>query len=404
MRSHVKWLVALGCATATLLLVLHIASIWYLRRERQGYRDDIATIQRRSAAYRRPFVFGEAIDQNAAAAYRLALPHLSAALGNEKALRHAAGAEPNAGVAQDLLNTTCAAIPAETIQNALRSTRCDWERRFGWRDLDRTEETLDTGRAAYAVGECLVIAGHHAAVAGDRDKALRSYLEAISVGCDLGTGTDVMCAFGMVTAHDGLVGIGRLIMSAEDQTFLDELRRRIANVEGRLPDGRLAIDGDRVWLQNAVALNKLAEPGSQIANFVRIAPGQILAAWRLWRERAFFLEFKRLVRMTSRDEGAKRVEELTRRSPARSEITTVSDLPQAGRVALSTFDVLNTYRAVEAAIDLQKQWIQHHQFPNDAATFGELLGGDGLEYEVQGSGAGYKLVGPRGTILERTAR
>src|SRR2546428_8802166 len=58
----------------------------YLARYAERYKREISEERQRAASYRRPVLFGEPLERNAATWYRLALAHLSISADARKAL------------------------------------------------------------------------------------------------------------------------------------------------------------------------------------------------------------------------------------------------------------------------------------------------------------------------------
>jgi len=209
----------------------------YLRRESEQYSREVGEIKQRNAAYQRGVVSGEPIEQNAAALYRLALPHFSVWRGQDKILADAINAADAGHGATALIRERCAEIRSERIRQALSSTRCDWQLGFALDQLNADfAEKLDGLRLA----RCLVVSGHDAASAGDRRQALSSYLQTIAVGCDLGMGDESMCVLGGASVTLGLTAIARLVMRTDDRAFLRDVAHRVSMFEGRWPDPAMA--------------------------------------------------------------------------------------------------------------------------------------------------------------------
>jgi hypothetical protein len=309
-RRLAKWLLGALAASICLLFAADFVSARYLRRKSQRYLEEIEEVRQRESAYRRPLVFGEPLDQNAAVWYRQALLHVSAWRGDEATLRAAVKAGitgyPTSGAPA---HDRCAEARSARVRNALRSTRCDWELGFGLDDLNSFDHSLD----AMMLANCLTVEGHHAAHDGDRTAAMQPYLEAVAMGCNLGMGNDVMCAVGLGSSRVGLMAIGQLVMHVDDDRgFLDDVARRLSRFEGRLPDGRSAIRRERLCLENATSLDELVNKSKRFRGLARIVPFRTLAAWRLWRDDAVLHEFQRASAIATREEGLKLVDELKR--------------------------------------------------------------------------------------------
>jgi len=366
----------------------------YLRRESEQYSREVGEIKQRNAAYQRGVVSGEPIEQNAAALYRLALPHFSVWGGQDKILADAINAADAGHGATALIRERCAEIRSERIRQALSSTRCDWQLGFALDQLNADfAEKLDGLRLA----RCLVVSGHDAASAGDRRQALSSYLQTIAVGCDLGMGDESMCVLGGASVTLGLTAIARLVMRTDDRAFLRDVAHRVSMFEGRWPDPRWPLRRYRLWLENAVALDALASDGKRSTR-VRSLLFRSLAAWRLWRDQPFLRQLQRLTAVSNREESVQAAHDLMRQ-PRHSKLLQEADGSQYEGVVTMAFDLVDTYRALQLAIELQDWHSEHHEYPPDASSIRMVV--SGLRYEPMADRRGYKIVGAHATIFER---
>ena len=69
-----------------------------------------------------------------------------------------------------------------------------------------------------------------------------------------------------------------------------------------------------------------------------------------------------------------------------------------------TFNMIDSYRATQVAIQLQRWHITHGSYPPDASSIGAPAGLWGVKYEANADGSGYKLIGYQRTLLETSAR
>ena len=366
----------------------------YLHRETAQYSREVEEIKRRNAAYRRAVVSGEPIDQNAVAWYRLALPHFSVWRGQDRILADASKADAAGRGATAFVRERCAEIRSDRILQALRSTRCDWQLGFA---LDQLNSDVERELDGFRLARCLVVSGHDAASTGDQRQALNSYLQSIAVGCDLGMGDESMCVLGVASVNLGLTAIARLVTRTDDRGFLSDAAHRVSMFEGRWPDPRWPLRRYRLWLENALALDVIANDGMR-SNRSRSLLFGSLAAWRLWRDQPFLQQLHRLTEVSNREELAGAAHELVRR-PRHSKLLQEDDVSHYDRIVMMAFDLVDAYHAVRLAIELQEWHSEHHEYPPDSSSIQIVL--PGLRYQPMANRRGYKIVGPQATILER---
>jgi hypothetical protein len=139
----------------------------YLDRRAVRFRGESRDIQMQGAAYRRPMIVGEPLDQNAAVWYRQALPHVTAKTftGSVPVLQKGFAFYDD-GLTPELAEK-CAEINRPRLQSALRCTRCDWELGTGIGALNGFEYSME----AVALGRCFALDGHRSAHAGHPKEA-----------------------------------------------------------------------------------------------------------------------------------------------------------------------------------------------------------------------------------------
>jgi hypothetical protein len=407
-RSRREFLTLLGMLCFMLVsayVVAEFTGARYLGHSRESYQREIVRLREHRGRYRRPVVLVEPLQQNAAIWYRLALPHLSGWRDDGSSL----GTVVNGGSAQygvtitPLVTERCIDTQSVRVQNALRSTYSDWEISPG--DLVSFDYTLE----AFRLAECLTVDGHRAAYKGDRRAAARAYFTTLSVGCDLGAGTVLMGMVGVASADSGLKALAQLVMSDEDDRgLLREISQQLSQFEGQLPSAEAGLKSERLWLQNALALDGLTSEGGRYPGLGLLLPKRAIAAWHLWQEGDLLGDLDRLIDVHDRTEELRLLESIKRRSEkSGSAIVRESDLARDASFALAVDDLLRLYGAVQTAITLQDWRITHHRYPDDVSDVRAPLEQHDLQYQPTKDRQGYKLVGPRAwetadvIILER---
>lgn len=394
-KRVLKWTGGTLVALIGLYVAADSISARYLKRYGERYQQEVAEIKRREAEYRRPMVFDDSIEQNAAAWYRLALPRFTGTTFEELAPVLKAGAEGYGTAVTPVITEKCAASRSERVMTALRCTHCNWELGFDIGSLNAFGQSHE----AIVLAKCLTIDGHQAAHDGHLRDAAKFYLEGIAVGCDLGAGNDVMNIAGAGNVLTGLDAIAKMVARIDDATLLGELSRDVTKLEGRLPDQRHATRRTRLWLENALALDELEVRGERFIGFARITPWRILAGVRLRSEDALLREIGSMETITNRAEGTNLAERLKLRGGhSRSDLVR-RETGGLARAATIPFDLLAAYQATQASIALQQWWIEHRSYPLDALSLN--LSAE-VRYESVANGRGYKLIGPRSTLVDRT--
>jgi hypothetical protein len=214
-------------------------------------------------------------------------------------------------------------------------------------------------------------------------------------------GDDGMAAAGMGGAGEHLQALTKLITTTADPHLLDELARDLSRFDGHLPDGRLGLRRMRLWLENAISSDELADGGERFRGVAGV-PFRTWVAWRLWHEDVLLNDFRNLTTIATRGDGVTLVDTLKRDADhSHDEIVRTVDLHREALIAISAFDLVSIYRAAQIAIRLQEWHIEHGVYPADASVFGLPLDVYSLRYEVAGHGHGYKLIGPRTTLVDR---
>jgi hypothetical protein len=395
-RTLLKWaatilgLVIIGTAIAVVISTI------YLNGQRERWRREVAEIRLADALYERPVVFGDSLNQNAAVWYRQALPRFKGwqrqkgVTGGLEAEADSAGNPRSGGATRE----RCTEAGLERVENALRSTRCDWE--LGMSMKDEFPDSIEGFRLA----ACLSLDGNEAASSGDHFAAARSYIEAIAVGCDLGRGTFDMCMTGTSSARVGLVGLGHLVALVNDRESLDSIANELSQVEGRLPDLRAATRRERLWIENALTLDQMTDHPDRSGNQPVVVPYRALSALLLWRDRAFLKEFGQLASVSTRDQALA----IGQRLPGIGHSELAGTFIREAVVVTNTFDLFEVYRAVQLAVDLQRWHIDHAGYPADKSEIDASIATAGVRYELTQFGKGYRLSGTRGVILETPPR
>lgn len=393
MKRHIFGVSAVALI-AIVLLGVEIPACRDLGRRSALYRKDKAAVIELERAYRRP-VFGQPIDQNAAVWYGRALPHLSAVKLPDLTPAMNAGAAQYDVATEALLDGPCAEAGSERVQTALRCSYCDWQIRFDTESINSPHT-----REALALGKCLTIAGHRSAHRYEPREAAKHYLDGVTVGCDLGNGSESMLIVSEIVIADNLLALGRLASTANDDVFLRHAAADLAEFENKLPDGKTPMMRQRLWAQNIASLRQLETAGGAGLKLLRL--NQVLGVRSLAAEDAVFDDAERLAHLTSRSEGLQLSQRLKADVAAsHNEIVRTMNLPQSALIAAGAVELAGIYRAAQAAIELQQWRLEHGTYPETAAAMGLELQPYELRYERSIDGQGYKLIGPRATLIER---
>jgi hypothetical protein len=377
---------------------------WYLRRAEVRWDKTISRDRNTLDSYTRVVVVDEPVEQNAAAWYRLAFAKLPAQSAEmHKALFPVAesNAEADSATLRVLMADWCGEAPKVRVQRAFRCTHCDWELGYS----PEPDPALNNWFQALTLSECLVLGGHQRAQQHDWRQAIRSYLQTLSLGRDLGQGSVEMNAVGMSAATWALRGLGRSAGYITDQPLLDELSKQLARFNGTLPSVATGLRFFR--LQVATELRRTAgaylAPGQN--GLSRLVPWRALGAWRFSREEAMLgpnARIAELGQLTDRRERQRVISEIA--TPGtRVSATVPHSLPDLLRRG---DDLARLYRAVRVALTLQDWYVVHGEYPVDARPLQILAGDDALKYERSRDAQGYRLIGAKGddmtaTLLER---
>ena len=386
-------------------VVAEVLGARYLGHSRASYQREVAQLREQRGRYRRPVVVGEPLQQNAASWYRLALPHLSGWRDDGGSLGTVVkgGSAEYGATITPLVTERCVEAQSVRVASALRSTHSDWEISAG--HLFSFDYTLEALRLA----ECLTVDGHRAAYEGDRRAAARAYVKTLSVGCDFGAGSVMMGMVGVASAGIGLKALAQLVMSDEDDRgLLREMSQQLSRFEGQLPSAETGLKSERLWLQNALALDGVGSEGERYPGFGLLLPRRAIAAWHLWREEDLLRDLDRVIDAHDRREELRLIESIKRRSAkSGSALVREARLASDASLALAVDDLLRLYGAVQIAIILQDWRIKHHRYPDDGSAVRVPLEQYDLRYEPTQDRLGYKLIGPRAwetadvIILER---
>jgi hypothetical protein len=394
MKRHTFALVAVVLIAAVVAAV-EIPACSELDRRAGRYRVERATVEGLERAYRRP-VLEQPLDQNAALWYARALPNLSKVRLTDLKPALDAGAALYDPATEALLSGACAEIDGEAVRTALRCSSCDWRLGFDAQSLNRFVHA----REALTLSRCFTIAGHRSGHRQELQAAARRYLEGLAVACDLGNGSATMLVVAIGAAGENLRALGKLAAGANDDVFLRHAASDLADFEQKLPSAHVPLLRERLWSQNIVALNQLENalsPGLKLLGL-----NQVIGVRALVAEDGLFADAARLPDIASRTDGAQIAERLKADVAASgNEIVRSLNLPQAALIATSGVELRGLFHAVQAAIELQQSKLEHGTYPPDGSALSVDLGRDEIRYERSLSGQGYKLIGPRTTLIER---
>jgi hypothetical protein len=388
-------------------VVAVLSAARYLSQSRERYQREVVQLLERRGRYRRPVVFGEPLQQNAASWYRLALPHFASWRDDSTSLaKVVSGGFAEYGVTiTPLVKGRCVEAQSVRIQNALRSTYSDWDLSARMSQL----VSFDYNFEAFRLAQCLTVDGHQAAHEGNRRAAARAYFRSLSVGCDLGGGTVLMGMVAVASAGTGLKALAQLVISDDDDSgLLREMAQQLSRFEGQLPSAETGLKSERLWLQNALVLDGFASGGERYPGFGVLLPSRAFAAWRLWQEQDLLHDLDRVIDTHDRSEELRLIENIKRRSAkSGSAIVRELGLDRDVSLTLAVDDLLRLYGAVQIAIALQDWRIAHHRYPDVVSAVGVPLQQYDLQYQPTPNRQGYKLIGPRAwetadvIILER---
>jgi hypothetical protein len=194
----------------------------------------------------------------------------------------------------------------------------------------------------------------------------------------------------------------------DDSGLLREISKGLSRFEDQLPSAESGLKSERLWLQNALALDGLTSEGRRYQGFGLLLPRRAIAAWHLWQERDLLRDLDRVIDAHDRREELRLIESIKRRSAKSvSVIVRESELASDASLALAVDDLLRLYGALQIAITLQDWRVAHDRYPYDVSAVGVSLQQYDLQYQPTPDRQGYKLVGPRAwetadvIILER---
>jgi len=394
MKRH-RFGVAALVLIAVIVAAVEIPACSELDRRAARYRAERASVEGLERAYRRP-VLEQPIEQNAASWYTRALPNLTKVrITDLKPALDAGGAQYDLA-SEALLAGPCAEVDGEAVRTALRCATCDWRLGFDTQSINR----FVYAREALTLSRCLTIAGHRSAHRQELQNAARRYLEGLAVACDLGNGSATMLVVAVGAATENLIALGRLAARADDDIFLRHAAADLAEFEQKLPNGRVPLIRERLWGENIVALNQLEDAGPGGPRLIGL--NQVIGVRALAAEDALFADSARLTEITRRSDGLQLSERLkTDVAASGNEIVRSLNLPQVALVATSVVELTGYFHATQAAIELQQWKLEHGSYPADLSGLSVDLSRDEIRYERALTGQGYRLSGPRRTIIER---
>jgi hypothetical protein len=385
-----KWLVAICFLSA---IATEVAGSVYVHEHEKRLQREIAQERQRAAEHRRPVMFGNALDQNAADSYRRAFattnqPDRETLL----ALDNAADVGPDGDSArrETLLTGACRQVDASALRDALRCIHCDWKLPY-----DAIEPATAFSTRSLLAARCMVLEGDQLAAAGDSQAAVRSYLQPIAMTCDFGMGGLIMNAEADMIAETSFSAMARLVGRTPTAAFLDGLSRQLAEFERDLPTADAAIQFERLQLLTVVSKVERTKSWG-------------LAAWRLAHDERILNDIVGIDRVSSGPEGWQLSERVKQRIvAARSPIVRTSSADQWISFRMGAEMVRQRYGALQIAIALEKAHISAGAYPNDPVAFQTALGTYGLTYRRTKDG--YQLTAARNhdahaVILEQPTR
>jgi len=385
-----KWLGGVGFAV---VIAAELMGNIYITGLDARLQAEVAQARLRAAAYSRPVISGEPLDENAADWYRRAF---SGKAELQRGTLHAvdqaadAGAGGDADARQALLNGPCRRIDRPPLRDALRCTHCDWKLPYDVIQSSAEDFSIRPRVAA----QCMVLEGHQLASSGDLRGAMRSYLETVAIGCDFGVGDLVTNLQGHAITQTGLMAIARLAATTDDAALLGEMSGQLAAFEDSLPLADASVTFERLRLLTAAS--KLERTKSWA-----------LAAWRLSHDDRLLNDIAKAEHVSGGPSGFVLHEKMERRvAVARSPVIRQSRADQWILFIMDAEIIRQMYGAVQTAIALEKLHVTAGDFPRDPTSIQSMLNTYGLTYRR--TAIGYQLIAPRNreahaVILEQPA-
>jgi hypothetical protein len=356
--------VAMGITVAGLLTRLPA-------RTRDHYQREVAEFREWAGAYRRPMLFGDPLDGNAAVWYEQSFAHIRTVSAEELGVAVKGGFTEYPKTATAAIKDVCAEAESRRVTDALRCTHCDW-------GLSPDGVTsVENQTKARILGQCLTLVGHREAHRGARRAAVRAYFAGLALGCDLGRGDHVMTFIGMVSADTALRGLAELLASIDDHVVLDDVSRQLSNFEGSLPTGEPTLLYDRLWLDNMAQYRLWTT----------------VAGWQVAPARNLLTEMAQLASDLQSGDRTARLDELEKRVDAsRDKASETMRLHEDVLLLIQASQLVRLYRAVQTTILLQEWYMEHHRYPATAEQLGQPLDRFGIRYEGTKNGDGYKFI------------
>lgn len=343
----------------------------------------LAHLRERVAARLRP-ALGECggVD-NAAVRYRMAFARVEPLPADlRRALASAEKGDTDPLLAVELLRDRCAPVPM--IKEAQGCRRCDWELEY---DIPgSTPDWIFSGSRTLAT--CLIVEGHIKLRKDDSAGAANAYVEALTLGIDLGTGDLNMNVVGLAISNAALRSLAALVASkAGAPDFHPILQKRLDGLAPTIGSADIGIGADHYSLSRLAMLEAEAEREARSSPLLRVFPGTGLRAWRQFGSLDLLNQLELAAR--SRDPGKRggSKEGLQGRVTA----SRSKAVQQAARdwfvVADEAGQVRCLLRAVEFAVHLEQQGAEAASHAVPASE------GCGLRYEPTNNRGGYRIWG-----------
>jgi hypothetical protein len=396
-RRFVKSIVLLCCATVLLYMCANLIGRVVLENREAWRLRAIAAEQARTSAYSRIVLTEKTRTQNAATWYRRSFARLGR-LPAGSARSVAIAASQRSGIDSATMAAAgqlCEEINSARMQDALSSTKCDWEL-----TLLNNGDRLD-GDQSWQLGNCLVLRGHIDVRDRDYTSASMMYFEALSFASDLGQADYSTNLVGMAVAKAALDGLAILAAVRHDIRFLETTQGMLSRFETRLPSIDSGIRLARLRTATNLRLDaKLLETTDPWA-LRHVVPFRLTEAWQLSLQRDLFnvlLELSETRDMARREMLAKRIDDTV----AVSANKTIRDgIPDDCISAIKSEEYLHhVYVATQASVELEEQRAYNGVFPATAAQLTVSLINEGLRYEVLEGGREYRVVMGEGDGLK----
>jgi hypothetical protein len=380
MRKRFARISVIVVAVCAFVFAMDVAGGRTLARDEQRWRDATVEQSELLRRYRRQFVVGDPVDQNAASWYRLVFEKLRSRTAemHRDLLPLVTSNVPEAGRIDAAYRNWCAEAESPRVRAALASTVCYWEMPYDFQD-----PASNGWFQAIVLGECSALIGSRYLERRDWAGSAFAFLTTLAVASDFGQGSIEMNVVGVTAAQWAVHGFAEAMSRIDDVGQIDRLSNQFARLETVTPSFRVGLAQQQ--LARALQASSMARAYAydHRYGFRALVPWRAIAAWRLSR-------LERLVSkvslLTSRSDPAERsriLTELSQPGPLSAPI-----VPSTLGSALTQQDrLISSVRAVRTVIKLQEWYARHGEYP---ATPPETLTHD-VEYERTNGGKGYRL-------------